>query len=173
MEHSLKYAFIRSSGVPNSFSLFPFHQALGNHEFDNGVEGLIDPLLKKANFPILSANIKAKGPLASQISGLYLPYKILSVGAELVGIVGYTSKETPFLSNPGIFYFYSIRYLKIDALNQNLALSLWTVGKRRNNVWCWTDGKLRMTLMKPNWWLPCCSKLLLKDILLLLNELLC
>ncbi|TEA39659.1 5'-nucleotidase [Globicephala melas] len=75
--------------------------ALGNHEFDNGVEGLIDPLLKEARFPILSANIKAKGPLASQISGLYLPYKILPVGDEVVGIVGYTSKETPFLSNPG------------------------------------------------------------------------
>ncbi|OWK02032.1 NT5E, partial [Cervus elaphus hippelaphus] len=75
--------------------------ALGNHEFDNGVEGLINPLLKEAKFPILSANIKAKGPLASKISGLYLPYKILSVGEEVVGIVGYTSKETPFLSNPG------------------------------------------------------------------------
>ncbi|XP_071469328.1 5'-nucleotidase isoform X2 [Marmota flaviventris] len=75
--------------------------ALGNHEFDNGVEGLMNPLLKEVNFPILSANIKAKGPLASQISGLYLPYKILSVGGESVGIVGYTSKETPFLSNPG------------------------------------------------------------------------
>ncbi|EHB05044.1 5'-nucleotidase [Heterocephalus glaber] len=75
--------------------------ALGNHEFDNGVEGLIDPLLQEAKFPILSANIKAKGPLASQISGLYLPYKVLSVGREVVGIVGYTSKETPFLSNPG------------------------------------------------------------------------
>ncbi|XP_007077001.2 5'-nucleotidase [Panthera tigris] len=75
--------------------------ALGNHEFDNGVEGLIDPLLKEARFPILSANIKAKGPLASQISGLYLPYKILPVGDEVVGIVGYTSKETPYLSNPG------------------------------------------------------------------------
>ncbi|KAM9060203.1 5'-nucleotidase [Megaptera novaeangliae] len=75
--------------------------ALGNHEFDNGVEGLIDPLLKEAKFPILSANIKAKGPLASQISGLYSPYKILPVGNEVVGIVGYTSKETPFLSNPG------------------------------------------------------------------------
>uniref|UniRef100_A0A8C9AM75 5'-nucleotidase n=1 Tax=Prolemur simus TaxID=1328070 RepID=A0A8C9AM75_PROSS len=75
--------------------------ALGNHEFDNGVEGLMDPLLKETKFPILSANIKAKGPLASQISGLYLPYKILSVGDEVVGIVGYTSKETPFLSNPG------------------------------------------------------------------------
>ncbi|XP_007526197.1 5'-nucleotidase isoform X2 [Erinaceus europaeus] len=75
--------------------------ALGNHEFDNGVEGLIDPLLKEAKFPILSANIKPRGPLASQISGLYLPYKILNVGNEVVGIVGYTSKETPFLSNPG------------------------------------------------------------------------
>ncbi|XP_034847156.1 5'-nucleotidase isoform X2 [Mirounga angustirostris] len=75
--------------------------ALGNHEFDNGVEGLIDPLLKEAKFPILSANIKAKGPLASQISGLYMPYKILPVGDEVVGIVGYTSKETPVLSNPG------------------------------------------------------------------------
>ncbi|XP_059797695.1 5'-nucleotidase isoform X1 [Balaenoptera ricei] len=75
--------------------------ALGNHEFDNGVEGLIDPLLKEAKFPILSANIKAKGPLASQISGLYSPYKILPVGNEVVGIVGYTSKETPFLSKTG------------------------------------------------------------------------
>ncbi|XP_061063310.1 5'-nucleotidase isoform X2 [Eubalaena glacialis] len=75
--------------------------APGNHEFDNGVEGLIDPLLKEAKFPILSANIKAKGPLASQISGLYSPYKILPVGDEVVGLVGYTSKETPFLSNPG------------------------------------------------------------------------
>ncbi|XP_007111493.2 5'-nucleotidase [Physeter macrocephalus] len=75
--------------------------ALGNHEFDNGVEGLIDPLLKEARFPILSANIKARGPLASQISGLYSPYKILPVGVEVVGIVGYTSKETPFLSSPG------------------------------------------------------------------------
>lgn len=110
----MKYVFPGNFRVPNSFSLFSFHQALGNHEFDNGVEGLINPLLKEAKFPILSANIKAKGPLASKISGLYLPYKILSVGEEVVGIVGYTSKETPFLSNPGIFFFYSTHCLKID-----------------------------------------------------------
>ncbi|XP_038178343.1 5'-nucleotidase isoform X2 [Arvicola amphibius] len=79
----------------------PGSRALGNHEFDNGVEGLIDPLLKRAKFPILSANIKAKGSLEPQIAGLYLPYRILPVGGENVGIVGYTSKETPFLSNPG------------------------------------------------------------------------
>ncbi|XP_070274250.1 5'-nucleotidase isoform X1 [Myotis yumanensis] len=75
--------------------------ALGNHEFDNGAEGLIDPLLREATFPILSANIKAKGPLASQIANLFWPYKILSVGNESVGIVGYTTRETPVLSKPG------------------------------------------------------------------------
>lgn len=69
------------------------------------MEGLIDPLLKRAKFPILSANIKAKGSLEPQIAGLYLPYRILAVGGENVGIVGYTSQETPFLSNPGTFYF--------------------------------------------------------------------
>ncbi|CAK6446795.1 unnamed protein product [Pipistrellus nathusii] len=75
--------------------------ALGNHEFDNGAEGLINPLLRQAQFPILSANIKAKGPLASQMANLYWPYKILPVGEESVGIVGYTSRETPVLSKPG------------------------------------------------------------------------
>uniref|UniRef100_A0A0B8RXZ9 Snake venom 5'-nucleotidase n=1 Tax=Philothamnus irregularis TaxID=1899461 RepID=A0A0B8RXZ9_9SAUR len=75
--------------------------ALGNHEFDNGLDGLLDPLLKYVNFPILSANIKPKGPVASNISGYILPYKIIDVGSEKVGIIGYTTKETPVLSNPG------------------------------------------------------------------------
>ena len=77
--------------------------------------------------------MKAKEPLASQIANLYLPYKNLSVGGEIVGIVGYTSKETPILSNPGIFYFYGTHCLKIDAPHQGLAFLLWTVGKSRKN----------------------------------------
>lgn len=91
------------------------------------MEGLIDPLLRKVKFPILSANIKAQGSLASQISGLYLPSKVLSVGGEVVGIVGYTSKETPFLSNPGIFCFHGICDLEIDLVKQSLAMFLWAV----------------------------------------------
>nr|XP_033793675.1 5'-nucleotidase isoform X2 [Geotrypetes seraphini] len=75
--------------------------ALGNHEFDNGVEGLLNPLLKMAEFPILSANIKSDEQLSPNITGYYLPYKILQVGPEKVGIIGYTSKETPFLSSTG------------------------------------------------------------------------
>ncbi|KAJ6665809.1 hypothetical protein lerEdw1_001281, partial [Lerista edwardsae] len=75
--------------------------ALGNHEFDNGVDGLVKPLLQNVSFPVLSANIHANKRLASSIMGYFHPYTILQVGSEKVGIVGYTTKETPVLSNPG------------------------------------------------------------------------
>ncbi|XP_069052677.1 5'-nucleotidase [Lepisosteus oculatus] len=75
--------------------------ALGNHEFDNGPEGLIDPFLKNVTCKVLSANIQPDATLASKISGYYLPYVILNVESEKVAIVGYTSKETPALSQPG------------------------------------------------------------------------
>uniref|UniRef100_A0A8C9U117 5'-nucleotidase n=1 Tax=Scleropages formosus TaxID=113540 RepID=A0A8C9U117_SCLFO len=75
--------------------------ALGNHEFDNGVDGLIEPFLRNVTFPVLSANIKPDETLAVKLMSLYRPYVILSVSSEKVGIVGYTSKETPALSMPG------------------------------------------------------------------------
>ncbi|KAI5608471.1 5'-nucleotidase precursor [Silurus asotus] len=74
--------------------------ALGNHEFDNGVDGL-KPFLQDVNCTVLSANIKAIDPVAQQISGLYFPSKTFNVGNEKVGVVGYTSRETPSLSMPG------------------------------------------------------------------------
>ncbi|XP_039604001.1 5'-nucleotidase [Polypterus senegalus] len=75
--------------------------AIGNHEFDNGIEGLVSPFLQQVKFPVLSANIIANETIASNISGYYLPYRILTVGSEKVGIVGYTTKETPTLSQSG------------------------------------------------------------------------
>ncbi|KAM4521807.1 snake venom 5'-nucleotidase-like [Odontesthes bonariensis] len=73
----------------------------GNHEFDNGVDGLMKPFLEKIQFPVLSANIKADQTLASTFGITYLPYKIFTVGDQRVGVVGYTSHETPTLSVPG------------------------------------------------------------------------
>ncbi|XP_029348962.1 5'-nucleotidase-like isoform X1 [Echeneis naucrates] len=75
--------------------------ALGNHEFDNGVDGLIHPFLQKVNCSVVSANIKADHTLAANLSGYFQPYKVLSVGSENVAVVGYTTAETPFLSAPG------------------------------------------------------------------------
>ncbi len=59
------------------------------------------PFMEQIKCPVLSANIKPDETLASTFGTSYLPYKILTVGGEKVGVVGYTSKETPALSKPG------------------------------------------------------------------------
>ncbi|XP_042357393.1 5'-nucleotidase-like isoform X1 [Plectropomus leopardus] len=75
--------------------------AFGNHEFDNGVEGLMSPFLQNLSCPVVSANIKTDKTLAATFGVSYTPYKILDVGSEKVAVVGYTTVETPFLSQPG------------------------------------------------------------------------
>ncbi|CAG5866496.1 unnamed protein product [Menidia menidia] len=75
--------------------------AFGNHEFDNGVQGLIQPFLQSVNCSIVSANIKPDRTLAEQLLGYYQPYTIISVGPEKIAVIGYTTAETPFLSVPG------------------------------------------------------------------------
>lgn len=91
--------------LPLCVCLCVFLQALGNHEFDNGVQGLIKPFLQKVNCTVLSANIKPDSTLAADISGLYFASKIFTINSEKVGVVGYTSKETPALSLPGTLIF--------------------------------------------------------------------
>lgn len=76
-------------------------QAIGNHEFDNGVEGLMTPFMKEVKFAVLGANIRPDDSLAATFGTSCLPYKIFTVGGEKVGVVGYTSQETPALSRPG------------------------------------------------------------------------
>ncbi|XP_028251528.1 5'-nucleotidase-like [Parambassis ranga] len=75
--------------------------AIGNHEFDNGLDGLIKPFLQSVNYSVVSANIKPDQALAANLSGYYQPYTILNVGSEQVAVVGYTTAETPYLSSPG------------------------------------------------------------------------
>lgn len=76
-------------------------QAVGNHEFDNGVDGFMNPFLQEIKCSVLSANIKPDETLASTFGSSLLPYKIFGIGNEKVGVVGYTSQETPALSKPG------------------------------------------------------------------------
>ncbi|XP_049459033.1 snake venom 5'-nucleotidase-like isoform X2 [Epinephelus fuscoguttatus] len=75
--------------------------AFGNHEFDNEVPGLMKPFLEQINFTVLSANIKTDKTLALTLGSSYVPHKILTVGSERVGVIGYTTKETPQVSQPG------------------------------------------------------------------------
>ncbi|XP_041352269.1 snake venom 5'-nucleotidase-like [Gigantopelta aegis] len=72
--------------------------AIGNHEFDRRVEGLV-PFLEGANFSVVSSNIDAtKEP---RLRGLFSARHIVSVGGELIGIIGYTTTETQYISQPG------------------------------------------------------------------------
>lgn len=76
--------------------------AIGNHEFDREVEGLV-PFLRDVNFNVLSANINAT--LEPDIAGMFSKSVVLTVGGEQIGIVGYTTKETVNISSPGRLIF--------------------------------------------------------------------
>ncbi|XP_022098145.1 5'-nucleotidase-like [Acanthaster planci] len=77
--------------------------ALGNHEFDIGIEGLV-PFLQNATFPALSCNINSSGEAA--MSGLYACQSTVTLASgDRVGIVGYTLVDTPKYSKSGNLIF--------------------------------------------------------------------
>ncbi len=72
--------------------------ALGNHEFDEGPTGLAQ-FADNARFPLLSANCAVSGePL---LAGKIQPYVVLEVAGEKVGVIGVTTPDTSWSSNPG------------------------------------------------------------------------
>ncbi|XP_002738722.2 snake venom 5'-nucleotidase-like [Saccoglossus kowalevskii] len=82
------------NGAPSSYFMNSLEydcMALGNHEFDNGIDGLI-PFLNNVTFPVISANIDAT--YEPSIDGLYYPSTVLEIGGERIGLVGYTLDET-------------------------------------------------------------------------------
>lgn len=78
--------------------LSSFLQAIGNHEFDFGVPALKDFINNVSDsINVLSANIdKMYEPTLN-----FKPYVVKIVGTRKVGIVGYTTVDTPILTAPG------------------------------------------------------------------------
>ncbi|XP_071112386.1 snake venom 5'-nucleotidase-like [Haliotis cracherodii] len=72
--------------------------ALGNHEFDLGIEGLI-PFLNDVNFTMASANIDATAE--PRVNNKLVKHTVLTVDGESIGIIGYTTRNTPLISSPG------------------------------------------------------------------------
>jgi 5'-nucleotidase len=87
--------------------------AFGNHEFDNGIEGL-EPYLRALNTTVVNSNIRDHG---SAIKNLFKPRLIKNIGGQRIGIIGYTTTETPALSNTGAHLEFDdeIRSLQIQA----------------------------------------------------------
>ena len=72
--------------------------AVGNHEFDDG-PGNLGSFINGATFSVLSANIDASAE--PELAGKVQPSTIVEVSGEKIGVVGYTTEDTPILSSPG------------------------------------------------------------------------
>jgi len=72
--------------------------AAGNHEFDDG-PAVLARFLKKVKFPVVATNIDASRD--ASLKGLIRRYAVLTVGGQKIGIVGYTTEDTPELSKSG------------------------------------------------------------------------
>ena len=72
--------------------------AVGNHEFDNGPEGLAE-FLDKVSLPVLSANIDVSqnNRLADRVQ----KSTVLDVAGEKIGVVSVLAEDTPETSSPG------------------------------------------------------------------------
>ncbi|MGQ9754296.1 MAG: bifunctional metallophosphatase/5'-nucleotidase [Thermaceae bacterium] len=72
--------------------------SLGNHEFDLGPKPLAE-FLKGARFKVVSANVDLSEE--PSLRGLVAPYAVVWAGGQKVGVIGLTTPETAFISNPG------------------------------------------------------------------------
>ena len=71
--------------------------AIGNHEFDFKIEGLLTRR-EQSEFPFLSANIRMRNTM--DYSDIADPYTIVQVSGISVGIIGLTTVSTPGITFP-------------------------------------------------------------------------
>ena len=110
--------------------------AIGNHEFDDGPEELLN-FIDAINFPILSGNTIASED--SVVHGKFDGYKVFDVGGEQVAVVSVLATDTGETSSPGaaISFRDEIEYLKevvpeIEAQGVNKIILLSHVGYKRD-----------------------------------------
>ena len=92
--------------------------AVGNHEFDFGLDGL-KQRIGEASFPYLSANTRWKDSGEVPVDLGILPYTIEEVNGIKVGIIGLTTTSTPRTANPQL-----VRELQFDNYEQSLRTTL-------------------------------------------------
>ncbi|WP_172299168.1 bifunctional UDP-sugar hydrolase/5'-nucleotidase [Pseudoruegeria sp. HB172150] len=94
--------------------------AVGNHEFDNGPEGLAE-FLDMVDFPVLSANIDVSQN--ELLAGRVKKSAVLEVDGERIGIVSVLAEDTPETSSPGNTVVFSsavdAAQAEIDQLTEN------------------------------------------------------
>ncbi|CAM1328026.1 Uncharacterised protein r2_g3700 [Pycnogonum litorale] len=72
--------------------------ALGNHEFDRGIQGVV-PFIQNVTFPVLSSNLDASRE--PRLKDKIEKSVVLTVGGRRIGVIGYITQETATASEPG------------------------------------------------------------------------
>lgn len=83
--------------------LAPDAISLGNHEFDDGVAGLL-PFIEKAEFPIVTANLDLSEEADLKSSKLKNS-TIIEVNGRKIGVIGYLTPDTKDLATTGKVIF--------------------------------------------------------------------
>lgn len=77
-------------------------QSLGNHEFDDGLKGLY-PFLENLKTKVVVCNIDASK--VPKFAEHVAPSTIIEITGERIGIIGYLTPETKFLSSAGKYRY--------------------------------------------------------------------
>jgi len=88
---------------------------LGNHEFDDSIDGLV-PFLSNQSCPVVVTNLNSS--LVPQMEGLYVRSLVKEINGHVVGLVGYLTPHTKFISNSGdVIFMDEVEALKIEVAN--------------------------------------------------------
>lgn len=94
---TLFFNFFGYKLISEVMNTLPFHaHTIGNHEFDNKVDGLV-PFLKELKAPVIVANMDdSKHP---EIQGLYKKSIVVEIAGKRIGIIGVIYPKTNEISN--------------------------------------------------------------------------
>ncbi|MFB2593923.1 bifunctional UDP-sugar hydrolase/5'-nucleotidase [Paracoccus sp. p4-l81] len=96
---SLFYTTYKGAEVAEFMNAIGFDaMAVGNHEFDDGPEGLAG-LIGAVDFPVVSGNIDVSQ--SNVLKGKVSDHAVIEVGGEKIGIVSALATDTPETSSPG------------------------------------------------------------------------
>lgn len=110
------YSLFKWRVVVDMINMVPYDaMALGNHEFDDGLEGLL-PYMAHVKHPLLCTNIDF-GFHANNDTKSCRQSVIREIGGYKVGILGYTTPATAQTSNPpeGVTFLDEIQTLQSEA----------------------------------------------------------
>ncbi|SOH92570.1 5'-nucleotidase [Monaibacterium marinum] len=96
---TLFYTYYKGQAAAEFMNLMEYDaMTVGNHEFDDGPE-VLRGFMDTVNFPVLMSNADVSAePL---LDGVLNKSSIVTIGGEVIGLIGLTPEETSVLSSPG------------------------------------------------------------------------